>query len=246
MSTGGRSKTAATLKAVALIGTLQTGEGLTNTLELTRLVSKHLDKFGVTMTEFRLANLALPPGTEEQIADKKEKDDYPRIAKAMREADIVIFATPIWWGQHSSLIQRVLERMTHFDERYIETGRSELYHKVAGVVVTGHEDGAQHILGNIFSTSQWFGFVIPPECMAYWVGEVGGSMTEDPDKRRASPSTNAMAAIMARNLANYARLLRDNRSALDAFEKAHPARVGTRGGTYVQLKKVPSERQGTS
>jgi multimeric flavodoxin WrbA len=223
------------LKALALIGTLQKGNGLTNTVELVSDVLAQLEAYGIMGEKVRLANLDLPPGIEEQMSST---DEWPSLANKIREADIVLFATPIWWNQPSSLIQRVLERMTHFDENYIATGRSELYHKLAGVVVTGHEDGAQHIVGSIVGELTWFGFVIPPECATYWVGEVGGSMTNDPDKRRINAATKAMTAVMARNLANYATLLSKNSSQLKDFEHQHPARVGTRGGTYVNIRKM--------
>ncbi len=221
------------ISALALVGTLQTGTGLTNTVELTNVVLGYLGKLGVSTEMVRLANLNLPAGIDETIDGTGKNDDWPALAKKIRAADIVIFATPIWWGEHSSLIQRVLERMTHFDESYIATNKSDLYHKVAGVVITGHEDGAQHIMGSLFSTLQWFGFVIPPESFAYWIGEVGGSMIEDPDKRRANVSTDRMARVMARNLANYATLITTHRDELEKFAETHPARVGSRGGTYV-------------
>jgi hypothetical protein len=41
---------------------------------------------------------------------ESDDDEWPEIADKLRKADIVIFATPIWWGQRSSLIQRVIER----------------------------------------------------------------------------------------------------------------------------------------
>lgn len=226
------------LKAVVLLGTLKTGDGPSNTDELVGELLDHFMEYGVEVDKFRLANMDIPVGLGEKMS---ENDEWPKIANALRGADIVIFATPVWWGGQSSLIQRVMERMTHFDESYIMTGKSDLYHKVAGLVITGHEDGVQHIVGNLYNFLQWLGFVIPPECVAYWVGEVGGGMGEDAAKRRKNLATKAMLDIMARNLMNYAMLMKSHKDELADFEKKHFARVGTRGGTEATLKKMPND-----
>ena len=123
--------------------------------------------------------------------------------------DIVIFATPIWWGGRSSLMQRIIERMDALDEEYIANGRSALYNKVAGVVITGSEDGALATMGSIMMVLTWMGFTLPPECAAYWVGEVGKPPSEDAAKRRANTATQHMAKNLARNLVYYAQLLKE-------------------------------------
>ncbi|MGI9010137.1 MAG: flavodoxin family protein [Nitrososphaeraceae archaeon] len=104
-------------------------------------------------------------------------------------------------------MQRAIERMDALDEEYRQTGISPLYNKVAGIIVTGSEDGAQHIIGNLCNFLQWSGFTLPPECASYWVGEVGQNPEEDLKKRRINKATNTMAKRMARNLAYYANLL---------------------------------------
>lgn len=226
------------LKVAVLLGTLKTGDGPSNTDELVNDLLEHFGEYGVETEKFRLANMDIPVGLEEKMS---ESDEWPKIANALRAADIVIFATPVWWGGQSSLIQRVMERMTHFDESYMMTGKSDLYHKVAGLVITGHEDGVQSIVGNLYNFLQWLGFVIPPESVAYWVGEVGGGMNEDAEKRRKNKATKALVDVMARNLMNYAMLMKNHKDELVNFENKHFARVGTRGGTEAILKKMPNE-----
>lgn len=226
------------LKVVVLLGTLKTGSEPSNTDELVDELLEHFSEYGVETEKFRLANMDIPVGLGEKMS---ENDEWPKIADTLRAADIVIFATPIWWGGQSSLIQRVMERMTHFDESYIMTGKSDLYHKIAGLIITGHEDGVQHIVGNLYNFLQWLGFVIPPECVAYWVGEVGGGMAEDVEKRRKNLATKAMLDVMARNLMNYAMLTKNHKDELTDFEKKHFARVGTRGGTEAIMKEIPSD-----
>ena len=62
-------------------------------------------------------------------------------------ADIIVFATPIWWGNHSSLMQRAIERLDELHNELLDTGKSRLENKVGGIVITGEEDGEQHVTG---------------------------------------------------------------------------------------------------
>jgi hypothetical protein len=105
-------------------------------------------------------------------------------------------------------MQRIIERMDSFDEQYIAGGRSVLYNKVARVVVTGSEDGALAAMGTIMMVLTWMGFTLPPECAAYWVGEVGQPTIQDAEKRRCNSATQHMAKNLARNLMYYAQLLK--------------------------------------
>ena len=38
-------------------------------------------------------------------------------------------------------------------------------------------------MGTIMMVLTWMGFTLPPECCAYWVGEVGDPPSEDRAKR---------------------------------------------------------------
>src|SRR3989344_1192288 len=86
-----------------------------------------------------------------------------KVLENIKAADILIFATPIWWGGRSSLMQRIIERLDSLDEDYLKSGRSVLYNKVAGIVITGSEDGALSTMGSIMMVLSWFGFALPPE-----------------------------------------------------------------------------------
>ncbi len=139
------------------------------------------------------------------------EDDWPELVTTIKAADIVLFCTPIWWGGRSSLMQRLIERFDALDEEYSATGRSAIKGKVAGIVITGSEDGALSVMGSIMMVLSWMGFTLPPECAAYWVGEVGQPTSQDRDKRLANMATMHMAKGLAQSLIFYARLL-----------KAHP------------------------
>jgi hypothetical protein len=81
---------------------------------------------------------------------------------------------------------------------------------VAGIVITGSEDGALSTMGTIMMVLTWMGFTLPPEYAAYWVGEVGMPPSEDRARRLANEATKTMAKNVARYLVFYAQLLKQH------------------------------------
>ena len=194
------------LRVLALNGSLKHRPALSNTEEVVEKVLDEVREHASIDAEIlRLADHRLPVGLEFR---ESQDDDWPGIVERIKASDIVLFATPIWWGGRSSLMQRVIERLDALDEEYIATGRSALYNKTAGIVITGSEDGALSTMGTIMMVLTFMGFTLPPECACYWVGEVGYPPAEDREKRLRNPAVPHMAKNMARNLVYYAQLLR--------------------------------------
>jgi len=195
------------LRVLVLNASLKHQPNLSNTGEVAELVLAEMKALhaGLETDVVRLADKKIPVWLGYREGDD---DDWPAIVAQVKAADIVIFATPILWGGRSSLMQRVIERLDSLDEEYIASGRSALYNKVAGVVITGSEDGALSVLGTIMMVLTFMGFTLPPECCAYWVGEVGVPPALDREHRLANQATPHMAKNVARNLLYYAQLLR--------------------------------------
>ncbi len=186
-----------------------------NTEEVTELVLKHmrsLKSAEINAEIIRLSDKNIPVGLG---FNEGKGDDWPAIVNKIRRADIVIFATPIWWGGRSSLMQRIIERLDAFDEEVIAGGRAELLNKVAGVVITGSEDGAQATLAGIMEVLTFMNFTLPPNCCAYWVGEVGMPVKTDRARRRKNKATPHMAENLAKSLVYYAQLLKKHPFSLE-------------------------------
>ncbi len=195
------------LSVLVLNASLKHAKDISNTEELAQLVLDAMPADEVSTSVVRLADMRLPVGLGFRETDD---DEWPTIVKKLRAADIVLFATPVWWGGRSSLMQRVIERMVALDEEYHAGGRSALYNKVAGLVITGSEDGALATMGSIMMVLTWMGFTLPPECAAYWVGEVGQPVSSDRERRLKNDASKQMAKNLARNLLYYAKLLKKN------------------------------------
>ena len=82
-------------------------------------------------------------------SDEGEGDDWPAIHEKLLASEILVIATPTWLGRPSSVAQRVLERMDAMLSEEDDDGRPVAYNRVAGVVVTGNEDGAHHVISEI-------------------------------------------------------------------------------------------------
>jgi multimeric flavodoxin WrbA len=196
------------LKILILNASLKHGPNTSNTQEVAEMVVNEMQKLAkISAESVRLSDKIIPVG----LGFKESPDDeWPSIVEQIKKADIVLFATPIWWGGRSSLMQRVIERMDAFDEEYIAGGRSALLNKVAGVVVTGSEDGAQAVIAGILEVLTFMNFTIPPQAATYWVGEVGMDPKTDSDRRHQNKALSHMAQTSAKNLVAVAKLFKSN------------------------------------
>ncbi len=196
------------LTVLILNASLKHAPAISATQEVADMVVAEMQKLSeVTALSIRLADKNIPVGLG---FNEGPGDEWPAIVEEIKKADVVLFATPIWWGGRSSLMQRVIERMDAFDEEAHTGGRAVLLNKVAGIVITGSEDGAQAVMAGMMEVLSFLNFTLPPNCCTYWVGEVGMDPKTDSDRRRASKAVPAMAAATAKNLVYYAQLLKTN------------------------------------
>jgi multimeric flavodoxin WrbA len=195
-------------KVVVLNASLKHASEISNTEEVTEMVITHMREHGsIEVESIRLADKNIPVG----LGFRESPDDeWPSIVEQIKAADVVIFATPIWWGTRSSLMQRAIERLDALDEEYLASGRSALLNKVAGIVITGSEDGAQSVLAGMMEVLTFMNFTLPPQCCTYWVGEVGMDPKTDRERRQQNKAVDHMAQNTGRNLMYYAKLLKAN------------------------------------
>jgi multimeric flavodoxin WrbA len=199
------------LRAVFLLATLKHKRGggeFSHTETLCELVIEKLRAFDVASEIARLADYEIKPGTKSNMG---KGDEWPSILQKVLAADIIVFATPIWWGNQSSLMQRAIERLDELHNELLDTGKSRLENKVGGIVITGEEDGEQHVTGNISNFMISIGVTLPPQCALSYQGEyTRATKASLARKFRKEKKTAEAAETMAKNLAFFARLLRKN------------------------------------
>lgn len=192
------------LTAVAVSCTLKPSPASSSSDLLATQLLDALAGHGVTGDLVRAVDLSISPGVQKDMGDG---DEWPSVRRRILDADILVFVTPTWLGQHSSVAQRVLERL---DAELSETdarGRPTLFDKVAISGVVGNEDGAHHIAAIVFQALGDVGFTIPAQGSVYWNGEAMHTidyqdLEETPEKVASSIGT------AARNAAHLARLLK--------------------------------------
>jgi len=94
-------------------------------------------------------------------------------------ADIVILATPIRWGQASSLYYKMCERLNTVQNQITLKDKILIKNKVASFIITGGQDNIQQVAGQMMSFFGSLGFVIPPFSFVGWSR---GWTAEDMDK----------------------------------------------------------------
>ena len=135
-----------------------------------------------------------------------EGDEWPQVHEALLGAELVVFATPTWVGRPSSIAQRAIERMDAMISETDDDERPVAYNKVAGVVVTGNEDGAHHVISEITGALGDIGFTVPGQAWTYWNRGPGpGPEFADTDEGHEWSAKTGRA--MAQNLVGVAEAL---------------------------------------
>jgi multimeric flavodoxin WrbA len=191
------------MRALLLNCTLKPSPAESNTEALARVVMDALASDGIETDSVRVVDHDVRPGVESDMGDG---DEWPAIRSKLLEAEILVFASPTWLGRPSSVAQRVLERMDAMLAEQDDAGRPVAYNRVAGVVVTGNEDGAHHVISEIAGGLIDIGFTIPGQAWTYWNKGPGPgpSYLDASEGRDWSHSTGRAAAA---NLAAVARAL---------------------------------------
>jgi multimeric flavodoxin WrbA len=197
------------LRAAALVCSLNASPEPSSSQQLAEQVLHRLSEHGVESGPddvVRVVDYDVKPGV---VADVGDGDQWPQLREKMLAADILVLATPTWLGQHSSVCQRVLERLDAELSEQDEHGRQHTLDKVALAVVVGNEDGAHHISGVLFQALNDLGFSIAAQGVTYWNGEaMSGTDYKDLDEPPAAVASATSAA--AANAAHLARVLRQS------------------------------------
>ena len=192
------------MRSLVLNCTLKSSPETSSTEALARVVMAELEKGGAETELVRLVDLNIKPGVK---SDMGEGDDWPAVREKILAADILIVATPTWLGQHSSVCMRALERMDAMLSETTEAGRPVAFGKVAGVVITGNEDGAHHIVASVCQALIDIGFTVPGQSWTYWhLGPGPGPDYVDTDK--AHDYSDRVGRNAARNLLALAGVLK--------------------------------------
>lgn len=193
-----------TLKALALVCSLKPSPASSSSELIAEHVFATLRDQGVDCESIRAVDFAIAPGVEDDMGDG---DQWPGIRTKVLDADILLISTPVWLGHHSSVTQRVLERLDAELSNTDDADRPVLVGKVAIVSVVGNEDGAHKVIADLFQALNDVGYSIPAQGSTYWNGEA--MQSTDYKDLDAVPEAVAWAtSAAARNAVHLARRLK--------------------------------------
>lgn len=188
------------INALILVCTLSPAPKASSSDLLARQVAAEFKEHQVSSEILRIADFNVEPGV---LKDMGGGDQWPQIRQKLLATDILVLATPIWVGHHSSLAQRVLERLDAELSETDEQGRPILFSKVDLVAVVGNEDGAHHVIADLAQGLADVEFTLAAQGSTYWVGQA--MHTTDYQDLQQTPEATGMAT---RNAAHLARLLK--------------------------------------
>jgi multimeric flavodoxin WrbA len=204
------------LSAVYISATLKPSPQVSNTEKLMKISQAIMEKHGVKTELIRSVDNDIAPGVYPDMTEHGFKTDaWPGIQKKVMAADILVLAGPIWLGDNSSEMKKIIERLYANSSILNETGQYAYYGKVGGCLITGNEDGIKHCAMNVLYSLQHLGYTIPPQADAGWIGEAGpgpsyGEELEDGSIAGVDNDfTNRNTTFMTWNLMHLAKLLKD-------------------------------------
>lgn len=139
-----------------------------------------------------------------------DEDAWPGLCEKILAADVLVLAGPIWLGNNSSEMVKVIERLYGMSGELNEHGQSIFYGRTGGAIFTGNEDGIKHCSMTALYSMQHVGFTIPPQADAGWVGEAGPgpSYLDEGSGGPENDFTNRNTTIMTWNLLHLAAMMR--------------------------------------
>ncbi len=175
-----------------------------------------MEKKGVAVEHVHMAAHEIPGGIYPDMTEHGwPKDEWPKIWKKVKAADILIVGTPLWLGEESSICRILIERLYAMSALLNDKGQSVFYGKVGGCVITGNEDGIKHTAMTIGFALNHLGYTIPPQADCGWIGEAGpgpsyGDEAEDGTRVGFDNDfTQRNTTIMTWNCMHIAKMLKD-------------------------------------
>lgn len=211
------------LKALFLNCTLKKSPEVSNTrafIDKSITIFKELD---VETEVIRVIDYTIKFGNS---TDMGSGDQWPAIHNKIKQADIVIIATPVWRGDRGSIAKMVSERMDGlFSDDHNQNDQYMTYNKVAGALVDGNEDGAKKAISSILFDLSEHGFTLAVNPFSYYVGEAGPGSSYIEAEGDKHEFTNNMLLIMVHNMVHLAKLLKNNPYPIKLSELHQKAKI---------------------
>ena len=142
--------------------------------------------------------------------------------KVILWADIVIIATPIRWGNASSLYYQMVQRMNCVQNQSITHESYLIRDKVAAFIITGGQDNVQHVSGEMMTFWSQLGFVFGKFPFVGWTRGWYAEDTENNfDKMKANEHMQQDIIKTINGAVEMSRLIKENRYDERVLKRVH-------------------------
>ncbi len=187
------------MKAIAIVGSPRKNG---NTEILARHTLKAITGEGLDTELIRLAGLDIRP-CDACMACRREKpcpidDDLLPIYTKMKEADAVIFASPVYFGSATASLKALMDRTG-----YMSYDTRPFAGKVGGPLVVARRAGQNFTFAQIMYWFHILGFFMPGS--TYWniaFGREKGGVEEDEEGLRTAWNFGKNVAFLVKKLAD--------------------------------------------
>lgn len=109
---------------------------------------------------------------EEEPEKYGGRDEMPQIYDGLMWCDAVIWATSVRWGNHTALMQTIIERMNTLENRHSVYGEDNpLWNKRCGVIVTGQHWKSTEVANRLIEVFNLYGFKSSASGVLSWQAE---------------------------------------------------------------------------
>jgi len=199
------------LRALFFNGTLKRSPEPSNTEGLIRLSADLMKREGVEVEVIRTIDHDIAVGVYPDMTEHGwTADEWPALYDKVLAAEILVLCGPIWLGDNSSEMKKIIERLYACSHLLNDAGQYAYYGRVGGCLITGNEDGVKHCAMNVLYSLQHLGYTIPPQADAGWIGAIGpGPSYLDPGSGGPQNDfTNRNTAFMTWNLMHLAQMIK--------------------------------------
>ena len=176
------------------------------------------------------------------ITQMDPADELDRVYEAVVHwADVIVVATPIRWGNASSLYYKMVERMNCIQNQITIGNRVLLRNKVAAFIITGGQDNVQAVAGQMMGFFGEIGCEFPQfPFVAHSRGWSAEDMERNVEFVMRSKELREGAQMLVARAVHTARLL------LEHAEAPHAVPRGGRKAHHLVLKELGSGEPGTA
>ncbi|SDH20871.1 Multimeric flavodoxin WrbA [Rhodococcus triatomae] len=199
------------LKAMYINCTLKRSPEPSNTQALIDRSIAVMERNGVSVDSIRAVDYDIATGVRPDMTEYGwDRDDWPALLERVLAADILVLGGPIWLGDNSSVMRRVIERLYGYSGVLNDKGQYAYYGRVGGALFTGNEDGVKHCAMSTLYSLQHIGYSIPPQADAGWIGEAGPgpSYLDEGSGGPENDFVNRNTTFLTYNLLHLASILR--------------------------------------